>query len=72
MASTLVNAVSKLINKYPTTSILATGHSLGGALSTIAGIELKRIFNGINIELHNYGCPRIGNVHLAKHIHNKI
>ena len=52
---------------------MTTGHSLGGALALIAGIELKRqLGSNLNIEVHSYGAPRIGNVHLAKYINNKI
>lgn len=64
--------VQSLLSKYPTAKLVATGHSLGGALATIAAMELKRIHSNLEVEIHHYGGPRIGNVHLAKHLNNKI
>lgn len=59
------------MKKYPTASLLATGHSLGGALGQIAGLRLKAKF-GIKTEIHNYGCPRVGNAAMAQYITTKV
>jgi putative lipase involved disintegration of autophagic bodies len=37
--------VNELLKKYPTASILSTGHSSGAALSEIGGLRLKQKFN---------------------------
>lgn len=72
VSTTVSNKVQSLLNKYPKARVVTTGHSLGGALATIAGLELKRVFSNLEVEIHHYGGPRIGNVHLARHINNKI
>jgi predicted lipase len=47
VAASVNNKVQTLLNKYPTARIVTTGHSLGGALATIAGMELKRVFYNV-------------------------
>ena len=37
----------------------------------ITAVELRRQFTA-PIEVHSFGAPRIGNVHLAKHVNNKL
>ena len=44
----------------PKNGILATGHSLGGALATFAAVDLRKRF-GIPVTLYNFGSPRTGN-----------
>ncbi|GKT40953.1 lipase [Colletotrichum spaethianum] len=43
----------------PSYSIIATGHSLGGAIATIAAANLR--LDGYPVDLYTYGCPRVGN-----------
>lgn len=38
--------------------ILIAGHSLGGAIGTICGLELK--MSGYNVVVYNFSCPCIG------------
>lgn len=63
--------VASLLKDHPTASLLATGHSLGGALSEIAGLRLKAKFS-LKTEVHNYGCPRLGNSAMAQYITSKV
>ena len=65
------DAVSKLLTKYPTAQIIVTGHSLGGALGMVSGIELQLKYNKV-AEVYVFGAPRIGNVDLAHFINIKI
>lgn len=57
--------------KYPTATILATGHSLGGALSIIAALRIKEKVNR-KVEVHNFGCPRVGNKPMSQYIHSQL
>ena len=61
-----------LIAKYPTASILCTGHSLGGALALVGGLRLKEKFPKQKVEVHSFGQPRIGNKALSTYAHKTI
>jgi len=44
----------------PPLRIYCTGHSLGGALSTILALSLRTKL-GMDVEMYNFGSPRVGN-----------
>ncbi|KAM4055720.1 lipase (class 3) domain-containing protein [Hirsutella rhossiliensis] len=46
--------------------LVITGHSLGGALATLAAVHLRNA--GIPCDVYTYGAPRIGNDRLAAHV----
>ena len=62
--------VAELIKEHPSATILATGHSLGGALSAIGGLRLRQKFNK-QVDVHNFGCPRVGNAAMAQYISSR-
>ncbi|KAF8426627.1 Alpha/Beta hydrolase protein [Tirmania nivea] len=64
--ATVVNSVTKLLQKYPEYRLVVTGHSLGGGIATIAATELRK--RGFQVSLVTYGSPRVGNEALAKYI----
>jgi hypothetical protein len=67
-----INAkIEELLKKYPSAKILSTGHSMGAALSEIAGLRLKQKFN-VQVDIHNFGCPRVGNSAMAQYIYTKV
>ena len=41
------------------TEIFVTGHSLGAALSVLCGIRLALKFPKHNIQVINFGCPKV-------------
>lgn len=41
IADDVVKQMKIYVNKYPSASILITGHSLGGALATFAALDIK-------------------------------
>lgn len=52
--------VKSLKQKYPSYSVIVTGHSLGAALATLTAMDLQN--NGISgIRMFNFGSPRVGN-----------
>lgn len=57
--------VSRLSKQYNTKTVVSTGHSLGAALATLTGLDLKR--NGYNVIMYNIGSPRVGDVNFANH-----
>nr|QNL09438.1 lipase TDL2 [Thermomyces dupontii] len=59
VANTLRGQVENAVKEHPDYRVVFTGHSLGGALATIAGAALRG--NGYNIDVFSYGAPRVGN-----------
>ncbi|KAL4461570.1 hypothetical protein ABPG74_016194 [Tetrahymena malaccensis] len=60
----------KLKSKYPTASIVITGHSMGAAVAIFAALELK---NYVHVDyIYNFGQPRVGNKAFAEYIMNQL
>lgn len=66
----IVKCIKPLLNF--TNEIVITGHSLGGALSTICAVYLKEIpsSNKYNVNVYTFGSPRVGNKGFKK-LYNK-
>jgi len=53
--------VTKLLAKHPDATFIVTGHSLGGALASLAAADLN--YNGLPVErVYTFGAPRVGNL----------
>jgi len=63
VSATIYDFLHTQLEIYPTYNILITGHSLGGALSSLAAFESVYLQNikPQKIELITYGSPRVGN-----------
>ncbi|CZR56512.1 related to Lipase [Phialocephala subalpina] len=59
VADTTLPAVKSAVAAYPTYSLVITGHSLGGAVATIAAAYLR--VAGYPCDVYSYGSPRVGN-----------
>ncbi|KZM28139.1 uncharacterized protein EKO05_0005832 [Ascochyta rabiei] len=59
-------AIKKAQAQYPSFKVVATGHSLGGALASLAAGFLRS--QGTTIDLYTYGAPKVGLEGLAKYI----
>jgi len=59
--------VQRLRLRYPDYKVMVTGHSLGGALASLAAAAL--VYDGVvdsaNIELYTFGMPRVGDKEYA-------
>ena len=58
----LFGRVKELVAKYPNYKVAVSGHSLGGAIASIAAYELvsERYVSSDQIMLYTYGMPRVG------------
>jgi hypothetical protein len=62
-------ALAKATLEHPEYRIVATGHSLGGAVSTIGAAYLRS--RGYAVDMYNYGSPRVGNFAFASFVTNQ-
>eukprot|EP01132_Coremiostelium_polycephalum_P003742 gene3742-4661_t len=54
------------------TKIVITGHSLGGAISTLCSIEVSKWFPELSVESYTFGSPRVGNDKFAKFFNQNV
>jgi len=52
--------IRHIISEYPITQIVFTGHSMGGAIATIASAMYSSMLQNINITCHTFGSPTVG------------
>ena len=50
----------------PRARLLVTGHSLGGALSTLFGVRFSLARRNVDVQVLNFGCPKVGNARFAR------
>lgn len=55
---------------YPDYQLTLVGHSLGGAVAALAGLDL--LARGYNPQVTTFGEPRIGNVGLVKYLDSRF
>ncbi|CAH2354413.1 putative lipase Lih1p [[Candida] railenensis] len=60
----IIKETSNLHFKHPEYRLIVTGHSLGAALATLAGIELSLMEHDPLVV--GYGSPRVGNTNFVK------
>jgi len=56
--------MEKITDFDPTMQICLSGHSMGGALATILGVDLKSM--GYNVTVYSFCSPRVGNDELSE------
>ena len=65
--------MNTLLQAHSTASLFVTGHSLGGALATLAALDIKlNVSPNVRITLYTYGQPRVGNEKLSDLIFSKL
>lgn len=71
VSATVMAAVKEEASKYPDYNIVVTGHSLGGALSSIASLVIQSSLPNRVVRVYTYGAPRVGNATFARW-HNTV
>jgi len=59
VADSVLAGVSAAKAAHPTYKVAVTGHSLGGAVATVAAAYIRKA--GFAADLYTYGSPRVGN-----------
>jgi len=67
----IMNEVKSLKARFPSYTVVATGHSLGAALATLTAIDFMQA--GLSpVKLFNYGSPRVGTKPFADWVSNDV
>jgi hypothetical protein len=66
IADSVLNTLQAAVSRYQDYDIVFTGGSLGGAVATVAGANLRAA--GYDVDIYSYGSPRIGNDILSEFI----
>ncbi|KAF8152095.1 Alpha/Beta hydrolase protein [Mycena galopus ATCC 62051] len=72
VATHTITTVTAELAAHPGYAIVVTGHSLGGALASLAGITLQMIFPTAQVRYYTYGQPRTGNEGFATWVNTVI
>ncbi|PVH73391.1 lipase-like protein [Cadophora sp. DSE1049] len=62
----ILNAVTAAKAAHPDYKVVVIGHSIGGAVGTLAGAEMRSM--GIDADVYSYGSPRVGNTAFASFV----
>ena len=65
-----IEIVNILKKRFPTYSVVMTGHSYGASTVQLLSMELEK--SGINVEIYNYGQPRVGDAKYAGFVNTVI
>ena len=65
-----INTINILKKRYPTYSVVMTGHSYGASTVQLLAMELEK--KGITVEIYNYGQPRVGDEMYAGFVNTVI
>mmetsp|Transcript_7682 Transcript_7682/g.11630 ORF Transcript_7682/g.11630 Transcript_7682/m.11630 type:complete len:277 (-) Transcript_7682:65-895(-) len=72
LSGSMVPEVEKLHERYPSYSVVVSGHSLGAAVATFLTAELQAKGIVTNPIQYDYGRPRVGNKQFATQFGNRI
>jgi predicted lipase len=69
----LKTAFNQLMQQYPGSNVLFTGHSMGAAMANLAATDMLAVGgNGGQAMLITFGCPRVGNQAYASFAENNF
>lgn len=71
VATDIYSSLESLQKNYGEKQILVAGSSLGGALATVAALEIQLRYKLVS-ELHTFGCPRVGNQGFSMYLQTRI
>ncbi|KAI6121842.1 Alpha/Beta hydrolase protein [Pisolithus sp. B1] len=60
IARVMLDLVETQINMYPMYAVVMTGHSMGGAIASIASIAIRNTYPATTARLYTIGQPRTG------------
>ncbi|KIJ18505.1 hypothetical protein PAXINDRAFT_70939 [Paxillus involutus ATCC 200175] len=72
IAQTVLDKLELQLQAHPSYTIVVCGHSLGGAIASIASIAINYTFPGKSISLYTFGQPRTGNPAFAELVEGAV
>ncbi|KKA27795.1 hypothetical protein TD95_003567 [Thielaviopsis punctulata] len=66
----VMSGIAAATAEFPSYKIIVTGHSLGGAMATLATAYLRNAF--YKLDLYTYGSPRVGNLMFVQLVTNQL
>ncbi|KAG2016286.1 lipase [Coprinopsis cinerea AmutBmut pab1-1] len=72
VADDVISTVRNQYNSRSGYTIVVTGHSLGGAVASMAAISLKAALPNAPLKLYTYGQPRVGNAAFASLVESRV
>ncbi|CAG8075750.1 unnamed protein product [Penicillium olsonii] len=66
VADDLISQIEQATKANPAYHLAVVGHSMGGALATLAGTVLRN--KGFKLDIWTFGSPKVGNYQLAEYI----
>jgi predicted lipase len=68
----LTHANNSALSANPSATLVITGHSLGGALASLAAFDLKQITGITSKEVYTFGSPRVGDSGFASAYQQRV
>ena len=64
--------VHKIVKESPVKKVVVFGHSMGGAVSVLAALDIQYNFNDVEVGCFTIGTPRIGNEYFKKSFERRL
>ncbi|KAG7445057.1 alpha/beta-hydrolase [Guyanagaster necrorhizus] len=68
----VIITIQSELASHPNYTLATSGHSLGGALSSLGGITLQQNFPDVPLKMYTFGQPRTGNPSYAYFVDSKL
>ena len=66
------DAVLAQVKQSPHQRVICTGHSLGGALATLAALDIQYNFPDKQVSCYTFGSPKVGNDYFVKSYNKRV
>eukprot|EP00668_Euglena_longa_P012500 GGOE01014955.1.p1 GENE.GGOE01014955.1~~GGOE01014955.1.p1 ORF type:complete len:1132 (+),score=268.54 GGOE01014955.1:77-3472(+) len=68
----MLQKLAEAVDESGTCKIYISGHSLGGAIATLAAYEVSRAYPDHQVVLYTFGSPRVGNVEFCRYFDKQV
>ncbi|KAF8644785.1 hypothetical protein AX16_008247 [Volvariella volvacea WC 439] len=72
VAEQVLDLVKSELSSKPGYTVVSTGHSLGGAIASLAALSIRGTHPNVPLKLYTFGQPRTGNDAFARLVESRI